>query len=119
MNRTVAQFPIEEDVADALKFAGQSCRDDLGYWYYTFRIRLEDGQMDGTTIVGQLVDAGWQLQGGPVLVEASDHRHRHIIVSMLHAEPRSLQIHCELRITGELHGGGELRGQSVSRLPLR
>ena len=115
MNRTVAQFPIKDDVADALKFAGQSRRDDLGYWYYTFRVRLEDSQKDGTTIVGQLVDAGWQLQGGPVLVEASDTRPRHVIVSMLHAEPHPLQIRGELRITGELHGGGELRGQSVSR----
>ena len=72
MSRTATQFPIKEDVADALNFAGQTRRDDLGYSYYTFRVRLEDSQLDGKTIVGQLVDAGWQLQGGPVLVEASD-----------------------------------------------
>lgn len=114
MSPAVTQFPIRDDVAQALRFAGESRRDDLGYWYCTFRIRVEDSQMDGATILGQLVDAGWQLQGGPVLVEASDSHPRHVIVSMLHAEPRPLQIRGELRIRGELHGGGELRGQSVS-----
>jgi len=50
-----------------------------------------------------------------VLVEASDTHPRHVIVSMLHAEPRPLEIFGELRITGELHGSGEFRGHSASR----
>lgn len=99
-------FPIAENVEEALKHAHRSRRDDLGYLYHTFRIRLSEAKTDESIILSALVDVGWQLQGAPVVVEATGTLPRHVILSMLHAEPHPLQIRGEIR--------GELRGHSES-----
>ena len=105
-------FPITETVEEALKQAGRSRRDDLGYLYHTFRIRLPDVKAQWQPILSKLVDAGWQLQGTPVVVEAIDAAPCHVLISMLHADPHPFQIRGELRISGEIKGGGEIRCQS-------
>jgi hypothetical protein len=104
-------FTIAENVEEGLKQAGGARRDDLGYCYHTFRIRLPDGKTEWQTVLSRLVDAGWQMQGAPVIVGAEDAALRHVLISMLHVEPRPLEIRGELRIRGEIHGDAELRGQ--------
>ena len=105
------QFPITETVEEALKQARASHRDDLGYLYHAFRIRLADANANWQNILSGLVDAGWQLQGAPVVIEATDSHPRHVLFSMLHAEPRPLRIHGEMRLRGEISGGGDFHGQ--------
>jgi len=119
-------FPITENAEEALKHARDSRRDDLGYCYHTFRIRLADGKTEWQPLLSKLVDAGWQLQGAPVVIEApvaadkpgvaeeTKTEPRHLLVSMLHAEPHPLQIRGELRIHGEIRGEAELQGQLSS-----
>ena|ERR1043166_5178883 len=106
-------FQIAENVEDALKRAGGSRADDLGYCYHTFRVRLPDVKTEWQAALSKLVDAGWQLQGAPVVVEGTDAAPSHLLISMLHVDPRPLQIRGEVRIHGEIHGVGEIRGQSV------
>ena len=104
-------FLITETVEEALKGAKSARRDDLGNCYHTFRINLVGAKVEWEAILSSLVDAGWQLQGAPVIIDATPARPRHILLSMLHAEPRPLEIRGELRIRGEVIGGGELRGE--------
>ena len=104
-------FPLTETIEEALKGAKNSRRDDLGNCYHTFRIVLFGEKIEWETILSALVDAGWQLQGAPVLIEATAARPRHILLAMLHAEPRPLEIFGDLRIHGEVIGGGKLRGE--------
>jgi len=103
-------FPITDTVDEALNQARKSNRDDLGYCYHTFRVHLADGKTDWQPVLSKLVDAGWQLAGAPLVVEKNNDAPRHLLVSMLHAEPRPLEIRGSLRIHGEIHGEAELRG---------
>ena len=107
----MSHFQITENVEAALQQAEGSRRDDLGYCYHTFRIRLPDAKTEWQAVLSRLVDAGWQVQGAAVVVETANPALRHVLVSMLHAEPRRLEIRGELRIRGEIHGEAELRGQ--------
>ena len=125
-------FPITETVEEALNQVGRSRRDDLGYLYHTFRIRLPDANteshailsklvtfrirppdtnIESHAVLSKLVDAGWQLQGIPIVLEATKAAPRHVLISMLHAEPRPLQIRGDLRISGSIEGRGDLHGQ--------
>ena len=106
----MSHFPITENLEEALKQAGRSQRDDLGYLYHTFRISLPDEKTEWHAVLSKLVDEGWQLQGTPVVVEAADAAPRHVLISMLHAEPHPLQIRGVMRIRGEIHGEGDFRG---------
>lgn len=107
------RFPITESVEEALKNVGRSRRDDFGYCYYTFRIHLPDANTQWHPALSKLIDAGWQLQGTPVILEEIGITPRHVVISMLHAEPRPLQIRGELRIRGEIQGGAELHSGSA------
>jgi len=111
IQKYMPQFPICESVEEALKKARASRRDDLGNLYHTFRIRLADANANWQTILSGLVDAGWQLQGTPVVIEATHPQPRHDLFSMLHVEPRPLRIHGEMRLRGEISGGGDFQGQ--------
>lgn len=104
-------FQIVDSVEEALTQANSSRRDELGYCYHTFGIRLPDADSEWHTVLGQLVDAGWQLQGSVIVVDATDVVPRHVLVSMLHAVPRPLQIRGALRLAGEIHGEADLRGE--------
>lgn len=104
----MSHFPITDTIEDALKQAGRSKRDDLGYLYHTFRIRLPDKNTEWHAVLSKLVDEGWQLQGTPVVFEAATPRH--VLIPMLHAEPQPLQIRGVMRIRGEINGEAELRG---------
>jgi hypothetical protein len=103
-------FPTTETTEEALIQASRARRDDLGYCYHTFRITLPEGKLEWPAVLSALVDHGWQLQGTPVVVDATDAVPRHVILSMLHAEPRPIEIRGELRIRGEINGAGEIRG---------
>ena len=124
-------FPITETVEEALEQAGRSCPDDLGYRYHTFRIQLTEVKRDvlgcpyhtfhiqlteATTewqaVLSKLVDAGWQLQGTPVVMEATDAAPRHILITMLHADPHPMQIRGELRLE-DIHGHARFEGGVV------
>jgi len=107
----MTHFPITETIEESLRLAQRSPCDDLGNRHHTFRVQLPDEKADWHSVLGKLVDEGWQLQGTPVLFEATDGAARHILISMLQAEPRPLQIHGELRLEGEIHGRAELRGE--------
>jgi hypothetical protein len=107
-------FQTTENVEEGLKQAMDSRRDDLGYCYHTFRIRLHDAKTEWQTVLTELVDAGWQLQGAPVVVETADSTPCHLLISMLQATPQPLQIRGEVRIHGEFNGGGEVRGHSIA-----
>ena len=100
-------FPITESIEAALKQARRCPRDGLGYCYYTFRIALTPATGDWSAVLSQLIDAGWQLQGGPNVIDATDGVPRHLVLSMLHAEPRPMRIRGGLRLHGEIDG--ELR----------
>ena len=50
-------FPITASVEEALKQAGQSRRDNLGYLYHTFRVRLPDAASDWQALAKQAI--GW------------------------------------------------------------
>ena len=108
----MAHFPITKNVEEALQQAVGSRRDDLGYCYHTFSIRLSDSQNEWQGLLSELVDAGWKLQGTPVVVEATDAAPRYVLIAMLHAEPHPLEIRGEVRIRGEINGGGDLRGRT-------
>jgi len=110
----MAHFQVTENIEEALKRAGGSRRASLGYCYHTFRIRLPDPKAEWQSVLSKLVDAGWQLQGAPLVVEAVDASPCHLLISMLHAEPHPLQIRGELRINGSFGGGAELRGEVVT-----
>src|SRR4051794_26531073 len=104
-------FQIAENVEEALQQAGNSPRDALGYCYFTFRIHLTDAATEWQSVLSRLVDGGWQVQGAAVIVEAASPAPRHILISMLHAEPHPLEIRGGLTISGEIRGHAELRGE--------
>jgi hypothetical protein len=106
----MSHFSITENLEEALQQARRSKRDDLGYLYHTFRIRLSDDKPGWPAVLSNLVDAGWQLQGSPVVMEAADATPRHVLISMLHAEPRPMEIHGMMRFRGEFNGEAELHG---------
>lgn len=105
------KFPISENIEEALKLSVQSRSDELGYSYHTFRVRLDNNETDWKIMLSTLVDSGWQLQGTPTVMEAKGELPLHILISMLHVEPRPLVIRGELRIRGDFSGGGELRSE--------
>lgn len=104
----MSHFPITENLEEALHQARRSKRDDLGYLYHTFRIRLLEEAPGWPALLSHLVDEGWQLQCAPIVIEAADATPRHVILSMLHAEPRPLEIRGVMRLRGEVEG--ELQG---------
>jgi len=106
----MSHFPITDTLEEALKQARHSKRDDLGYLYHTFRIRLSDEKAGWSALLSNLVDEGWQLQGTPVVIEAAETTRRHVLISMLHAEPRPLEIRGTMRLRGEINGEAELNG---------
>lgn len=80
----MVHFPITENVESALALASRSRRDDLGYCYHTFRITLTRATGDWQEVLTRLINEGWQLLGGPHLVNAPGVP-RHLVLSMLHA----------------------------------
>lgn len=108
-SQIMPHFPITETVEDALALARRARRDDLGYCYFTFRIALTSATGDWSVVLSRLIDAGWQLQGGPHVVETTGEGPRHLVLSMLHAEPRPLQIRGEVRMHGDIRCENETR----------
>ena len=107
----MSQFSISKSIDDALQPARETRRDDLGLRYHTFRVLLTEPPDDWQAILTALVDAGWQLQGGPIVLHATDSAPRHVLISMLHADPRPLRIGGHLQIRGSIQGEAELRGE--------
>jgi hypothetical protein len=105
----MSQFPITKHLQEALATAERSRRDALGYLYYTFRSELNADDPQGHQFVSRLVDKGWQLQGTPLIIDATPEIPRHLLISMLHAEPRPLEIR------GEFEGRGGFRGVADAR----
>ncbi len=107
------QFPIEKDLEQAMHGARRGPRDAIGNLHHTFRIELPADDPGGQRLISRLVDQGWQIQGAPMVIDTvgstADHDPvpRHLLISMLHCEPRPLEWR------GELHG--EVRGESRLR----
>lgn len=85
----MAHFPICQNVESALALASRSRRDNLGYRYYTFRISLTRATGNWSSVLSELIDAGWRMQGGPYVVDATGTAPRHLVLSMLHAGENS------------------------------
>ncbi len=99
------EFPIAENLESALIHAKRCRRDAMGYLFYTFRVQLTDEDKNGHTVLSLLVDHGWQLQGGPFVVETSADSVRHVIITMFQAEPRPIRFGIEFR------GGADIKGE--------
>jgi hypothetical protein len=103
-------FPITENIESAIHQAQRCRRDALGYAFHTFRVRLTDEDRTGHVVLSGLVDRGWQLQGGPVIIEAKGDLPRHVIVTMFQADPRPLRLNGRMDFRGEGDFRGELQG---------
>lgn len=107
----MSHFSISKSTTEALQQAAKTRRNDLGLCYHTFRVQLTEPTNDWQPVLTVLVDAGWQLQGGPIVLHATDSAPRHVLISMLHADPRPLRIGGHLQIRGSIQGEAELRGE--------
>ena len=107
----MSHFSISKSATEALQQAAKTRRNDLGLCYHTFRVQLTEPTNDWQPVLTVLVDAGWQLQGGPIVLHATDSAPRHVLISMLHADPRPLRIGGHLQIRGSIQGEAELRGE--------
>ena len=108
----MSKFPISDTIDDALRDAGRTRPDGLGQRFHTFRIVLGDEDPLGHGVISRLVDHGWQVQGGPLVIEAAEATPRHLLISMLHAEPRPLEVHGHFNLGGEIRGEGRLDGEA-------
>lgn len=107
----MSAFPITEDFESASKRARQTRPDGVGCTYHTFRVRIGADDETGHGLLTCLVDEGWQLLGGPVVIEATEEIPRHVVLTMLRSEPRPLEIRGRL----ELRGNTEIRGEAELR----
>ena len=107
----MSHFAISKDITAALQQAQQTRRDDLGLCYHTFRVQLVEPSTNWQAVLTELVDAGWQLQGGPIVIDPTEAAPRHVLISMLHSAPRPLRIQGHLEIRGGIQGEAELRGE--------
>ena len=96
-------FPIQQNLDVALKSISREQRDALGYLRYTFRIELNEPGLTVDSLLGDLIDRGWQMVANPVIVEMKGNAPRHAIFSMIHSEPRSLRV--------QFQGGGNFQGE--------
>ena len=108
----MSRFPIAISLADALKVAVKAELDAIGQRFYTFRVSVTEDDSLGHGLVSELVDNGWQLRGGPLLIEASDNTPHHLLVSMCQTEPRTLRIDGRLELGGKLRAEGRLTGEA-------
>jgi hypothetical protein len=101
------KFTIVDNLESALNQAQRSRSDALGYTFHTFRVKFLDEDSSGHSILSGLVDRGWHIQGGPVVIEAKGDLPQHVIITMFQAEPRPLRIRGDVNFSG----GGEFRGE--------
>ena len=107
----MSHFSISKSTTEALQQAAKTRRNDLGLCYHTFRVQLTETTNDWQPVLTVLVDAGWQLQGGPIVLDATESAARHVLISMLHSDPRPLRIRGHISMKGEMRGDGEIRGE--------
>lgn len=100
------------DLKSALDLAQSKRPDAVGNRFHSFRIELQDPGPTATDLVSQLVDNGWHLMGLPLVVEASEDRSKHLLVSMMQSNPRPLELRAHLNLEGQFRADGELRGES-------
>ena len=96
-------FLIQQNLDVAFKSISREQRDVLGYLRYTFRIELNEPGLTSESLLGNLIDRGWQMVANPVIVEMKGEVPRHAIFSMIHIEPRPLRL--------DFRGGGHLEGE--------
>lgn len=103
----MSKLPIVETTKHALEQVNPRQRDALGYLFQTFRIRLADEDDTGHAVLTELVDHGWHLQGGPIVVESRGDLPRHLLVTMFLVDPRPPIIRARL----DFNGSAEIRGE--------
>lgn len=108
----MSRFPLFDSLDDALRDAGRLPPDALGQRFYTFRIVLADEDPLGHGLISRLVDQGWQIQGGPLVIEGVEKTARHLLVSMLLAEPRPLEVRGHFNLGGEIRAEGQIDGRT-------
>jgi hypothetical protein len=101
---TMEQAKIFETIDEALSSVKGLEPDALGYVYWTFRIRYDRQDAHNHKCVGVLLDHGWHLIGGPVIVGAYEDYPEYMAITMLRVVSRP-----RIQIRGNL--GGEIRGQ--------
>lgn len=104
----MSKFPITENLESAIQQAKGSRPDGLGSIRHTFRVQIAAEDVNGHEILTQLVNQGWQLRAAPVVIDATKGAPRHVLLSMLRAEPRTLRIHGELNNRGSAEFRGEI-----------
>lgn len=102
-------FPITENIESAIYQAQRCRRDAIGYAFHTFRVRLPEEDRTGHAVLSALIDRGWQLQGGPVIIEAVGDLPRHVIITMFQADPRPLRLNGRMEFRGESDFRGDLQ----------
>jgi len=102
-------FSIQQNLDVTLKNISREQRDALGYLRFTFRIELNDPGSTADSLLGDLIDRGWQMVANPVIVEMKGNVPRHVIFSMIHSEPRPMRVQGRLEFHGESRLDGEIR----------
>ena len=103
-------FPITEIIESAIHQEQRCRRDALGYAFHTFRFRLPDEDKTGHVVLSGLVDRRWQIQDGPIIVEAEGVLPLHVIDTIFQANPRPLRLYGRMDFRGEGDFKGELQG---------
>lgn len=104
-------FSIQQDLDVAIKNISREQRDALGYLRFTFRIELKDPGAPVDSLLGELIDRGWQMVACPIIVEMKKDIPRHVILPMIHGEPRPLRIQGHMEFRGESRLEGEIRSE--------
>ena len=103
------EFPIHRNLEEAIAHVPKDRRDALGYLLYTFRMELTETGPSGDAILGSLIDRGWQMSANPYVVEPVGDNPRHVVISMIHAEPGPLRLDGRVDVRGEHRLEGFLR----------